>query len=505
MKKNLPVPSVLDKVAGFISPAWGTSRYQARLKFEALKSFSIKSKSGSNTGTLGNWIPSWLNRWSEGRHREKAGGRARELTANDPHAASVIDSMAVNIVGTGLMPQSRPNIKALGWSEEQGETFQEQVEWAFHLWSKKADARGRLPFWALQYRSMLSMLINGEFAQLPLMLPDPDREFSLALQSIDPMRIATPADLSTDQAIRDGVVLNDLGGPSAYWIANPPAHQVITGSYTSLSSRHFARIQARIGHRPGLLHCFMDKDEEQVRGRSVLAPAMKFFRDLSDYLDYELVGAIVASSTPLWIETQDPNGLAEQFKYDEEDAPEKSRYQELTPGQIFYGNANERPHILSSNRPGDTFEAFVERVLRAVGASVGMPYEIISKDFSKVNYSSARAALLEAWRLFKVYQKWLVDCYCGPVWDMVIEEAFLRGYLDIPMSTNDFYAFFPALSRARWIPPKRGHVDPLKEMNSNIKGLDNDILTLADIVAEDGGDWEAVLEQRFREKKKQVL
>ena len=31
-----------------------------------------------------------------------------------------------------------------------------------------------------------------------------------------------------------------------------------------------------------------------MRGVSVLAPAMKFFKDLSDYLDYELIGAIVA-------------------------------------------------------------------------------------------------------------------------------------------------------------------------------------------------------------------
>lgn len=39
--------------------------------------------------------------------------------------------MAVNIVGTGLIPQSRPNLKVLGWSEEQGKNFQEQAEWVF--------------------------------------------------------------------------------------------------------------------------------------------------------------------------------------------------------------------------------------------------------------------------------------------------------------------------------------------------------------------------------------
>jgi lambda family phage portal protein len=205
---------------------------------------------------------------------------------------------------------------------------------------------------------------------------------------------------------------------------------------------------------------------------------------------------------PVWIETQDPTGTANQFRDPDSGEEENTYYQELMPGNIFYGNTNEKPHILSSNRPGNTFESFVERVLRAVGASTGMPYEIVAKDFSKTNYSSARAALLEAWRVFRFYQKWLVDLYCQPVWEMVLEEAFLRGYLNISMDVNDFYANLPALTRARWIPPKRGHVDPVKEMNANIKGLDNDVLTLADIVADDGGDWETVLEQRAREKEK---
>lgn len=101
---SLLQPSFLDRAIGLISPARGKARYQARLKFEAIKSYAVRTKAGSDKGTLGNWLPQWLNRWTEGRHREKAAARARDITANDPHAASIIDSMAVNIVGTGLTP-----------------------------------------------------------------------------------------------------------------------------------------------------------------------------------------------------------------------------------------------------------------------------------------------------------------------------------------------------------------------------------------------------------------
>ena len=61
-----------------------------------------------------------------------------------------------------------------------------------------------------------------------------------------------------------------------------------------------------------------------------------------------------------------------------------------------------------------------------------MPYEIVARDVSKTNYSSARAALLEAWRIFGFYQKWLVDSFCQKVWEMVLEEAWLRGMITLP-------------------------------------------------------------------------
>ena len=49
-------------------------------------------------------------------------------------------------------------------------------------------------------------------------------------------------------------------------------------------------------------------------------------------------------------------------------------------------------------KKGNSFEVFAEKILSGAGAAANMPYEVISKDFSKTNYSSARAALQEAWR-----------------------------------------------------------------------------------------------------------
>ncbi|MEA3361647.1 MAG: phage portal protein [Thermodesulfobacteriota bacterium] len=47
------------------------------------------------------------------------------------------------------------------------------------------------------------------------------------------------------------------------------------------------------------------------------------------------------------------------------------------PGTVLYGNPGEKPHILKSDRPGNSFEVFVEKVLRGAGAVAGMSYELV--------------------------------------------------------------------------------------------------------------------------------
>ena len=83
-----------------------------------------------------------------------------------------------------------------------------------------------------------------------------------------------------------------------YWIANP-----VTGTpLESLDSSHFFFARRKVAHRWGCFHCFHAGLPEQVRGVSLLSPAMKQFRDLADYVDYELVGAMIAASFTVFLE-----------------------------------------------------------------------------------------------------------------------------------------------------------------------------------------------------------
>jgi lambda family phage portal protein len=464
---------------------------------------TISRTGGTHTGSLGGWVPRRINYREEGRQRDLLANRASDLVANDPHATSLIDSININAVGPGIWPQSKPNFKRLGIKEEDALEIAEQAEWEFERFNREADARGISDFYGIQFQNLWTKLVKGEFLNLPLMLDGPEwehRRYRLALQVIDPSRLRTPADLSTSLDIRDGVRLGSLGQPTGYFIADPDDGRFSSG----LSSYQFTELPPMRGHRHVVMHRFHAKEPEQVRGYSILGPAMSFFRNLSDYLDYELVGAIVAASFPVFIEKTNP--------YDAHGLPGVQQHQtpsgntvyhrETPPGQVLYGNSGEKPHIMKGDRPGNSFEIFVERVLRGAGVAAGMPYEVIAKDFSKTNYSSARAALQEAWRVFELEQKWLIGGFCQPIWEMVFEEAVLRGRIVLPAGAPNFYDARAEYCAAKWVGPERTNVDPVKEMVADIMGLNAGTTTLSDIAAKRNKDWETQLNQRKREREK---
>jgi capsid protein len=125
----------------------------------------------------------------------------------------------------------------------------------------------------------------------------------------------------------------------------------------------------------------------------------------------------------------------------------------------------------------------------------------VAKDFSKTNYSSARAAMLEAWRLIQLYQVWLVNHFNQPVWEMVFEEAWLKGYIKLPSGAPDFYMARELWTNTTWTPPKRGHIDPVKEVASGKEAIISNMRTLADWYAEQGKDWQEELRQIGSERK----
>jgi len=465
------------------------------------ETIQFKRVASKKTGSMKKWIPTRLNEFVADLDRQTIVERSVDLTQNDPNAASVVDSFATTIVGSGLMPHPILEAEILGISEDEATAIENQQRNIFNIWSPFADASEKMNFGQIQFLAQRMTVQYGEYLFLGSMIQDPARPFMFALQSINPLRLKTPSDLSKIENIKDGVEIGPRGEAVAYWIKKSSSAY----KFHSDVSANFVRIPARAGHRWKVFHGFPVMEPEQFRGVPFLAPAMKFFKDLGDYLDAELVANVITAALALFIETGSVNPVTAAGKmavitetgYKDDGSEYDQRYEEWSPGTVMYGQEGQKPHMLSGDRPGRTFDPFTRLILRTIANSVNIPYPVLFKDFQGMNYASYRSAMLEAWRVFKSRRKWLGDKLCQPVWSMLMEEAYLKNKLKV----RAFYRNIFNYVSCEWIGPPKGQIEPVKEVSADVLAIKNGLKSREETMLEQGREFNRTMLQIQKEQK----
>lgn len=460
--------------------------------------YSYRRDAAQRKGSLKNWIPQRLfDRNLEAYDRAQIVSRSVSLADNDPHAAGIVDSYAATVIGHGLSPIQSIDGYALGITDKEAiRKLQSQQKTVYEKWYSHSDAGRRMNFGAIQYLLERNLMEYGEYLVLLHMIDDPVRPYSLACHVINPQRLSTPTDKYGDETIKDGVEFGEYGEPVAYWIKkdNTP----------NGSSDKYARIPARIAHRPNVLHYFIPQEPEQMRGWPFFGPAMKYLRDLNDYLDAELVSNIVTAAFSLFIKTsagKDPYGLALGMAGIPGPSSDPARngeprLQEFLPGQVLYGNEGEEAVPISANRPGTSFEPFTKTIKKAIAMSLNIPYPVLFKDVEGVNFAGFRSAMLDAWRVYMMHRKWMAENFCQVVYTMLQEEAYLKGELE----AKDFYTNMQALTRCDWRGSPKGDIEPIKAAQADALLIQNNLKTRAESIAERGGDLRTTMDQLAEEQ-----
>jgi len=482
----------IDRIVELVSPAQALRRQAARN--------ALRMGAEYYQGSRGNRL---TYNWTTGTESadtaidgelETLRDRSRDLNRNNAVASGVTDTFCNNVVHSGLRPQSQVDAGALGISDDQAAAYQKQAEKIWAKWVTYASADNRLTFYEIQDLAIRQVLESGEFLAVRRVLRSKARPYMLALDIIEPDRLDNPPGTKADENIRFGVRKDHYGAPTSYSIrkAHPGDNYVNRKNY-----QEFSVVKAHDTRgRPLVFHVFPTLRPGQTRGVPFFAPVMENFKILADYLEAELVAARVGACFAAFVKTDYAYGAAVANAIDTNS--DGQRLDGMEPGMVEYLGPGEDVTFSKPERPGATFDSFVERILRMIGSSLGLPYELVLKDFSKTNYSSARAALLQAYRVFQKWQNLLIHHLCQPVWEILLEEAFLKGELVAPGFEGKRYEY----TRALWIPPGWAWVDPAKEVQANKMAVDMGFKTRADVCQEHGADWEQKAEQMAREKAK---
>lgn len=434
--------------------------------------------------------------------RSTIASRASDLGRNNGIASGALRTQTDNVVGTGLRLSAMPDRRVLGWSMEKADEWARNTEasWRTFANSTDFDAARQLTFAGMTAMMFHNSLESGEGVALPLWLPNrPGAKWKTAFQCIDAARLGSSVGTAWDASNRDGIEVNQYGEPISYTFRKAhPADILLVGEVDG-----YEKVPARTPWgRRRVIHLFEMTKPGQSRGKSILTAVMGAFRMLDKYQRIELQTVVANSMIAAFIETpmggEDIAALFGDHKKYLKERDGAGFDVKLEGSSIIPLFPGDKVTAFNPTRPNTAYSAFVEAVLRYIAAGMHMPYELLMKDFSKTNYSSARAALLEAWRYFIGKREWLAANWCLPVYECWLEEAVDRGEVEAP----GFYDNRAAYSRSRWIGPGKGLIDPTKESQASETRMKIGVSTLDRETGEQGEDWEETLEQRARERNK---
>lgn len=475
-------PNIIDRAIAAVAPSWAVSRLQNRVILEASEGLPpLMALAGNSAGFASPARRTWLTRARDARsdtlpHLAFERAASRELAATSPIAAGAIKTNIDRVVGTGLALVSQPNQAVLGWSAEQALEWKALVQREFSLWSDsiECDQEQTLTFYQQQALVLESKLASGDcFTILPDGKPTATQPYALRLQVLEADRCGNPLGAMDTADIAAGVRFALGGAPGAYYIYHQHPGGYLPGT---TGTRYAGQWVDRIGKsgRRKILHHFSKRRPGLARGVPYLAPIVDCIKQIARYTDAEIMAAVITAYLTVFIET--PTGNASPvFDGDQEALSPGGEEVGLGVGTVVGLAPGEKPHMVNPGRPNPNFGPFVENVITQIGMALGLPRELLIKQFNS-SFSASKAALLDAWVHFRGERFWLANSFCQPVYETWMAEAVAIGRIPAPGFFADPLLRW-AYTRAAWPGDSMGSIDPKAEVAAYTAAVDARLMT----------------------------
>lgn len=461
------ITQLIDSAVEVFSPRKGIERRHVRATLERIKKRSETYAAAKSDHLSGGWLPVTSNindiiKSSSPVMR----ARVQQLVRDFPFFKRAADALVEYSVGSGIIFQS----KVLDGKGDLNKSIIQKIEDEFQFWNDEADLSGKLSYHEIMALAKKQDVEAGEFLIIKHMVRDRKRRNPFALQIIEPDWLTGDGQSVTrGNELDQGIEYNPTtGAVIAYHLTDPnswgksirlPADRVIHG---------FERL------RPG-----------QLRGVTPFAAAIMVAHDLDDYMGAELDGAKMAAKYLAFVRTLDPAvrqggllGTTEQG----------TKIEGLENATIEYLGFNETVELASNPRPGANFAPFVRLILCILSIGTGVPYEILSGDYSSMNYSSGRLVRNDFTHTLKQVSGRHIRHFCQPTFREFMDYAVLSGRLPLPGYMENPLPYL----RGTWVPPGMEPVDPLKEVKARAEEVKAGLRSPQEVAALRGRDLEDI-------------
>lgn len=389
--------------------------------------------------------------------RDRIRARARWLSANNAIMDNIDNAIINNVIGTGITLQSITG-KA---------KYDEDVEAKFKAWSENpsmCDATGRSTFYDIQRMILKSRMVDGEIFVYKKITKD-----GLKLQLIE-------ADAIDSGRQDGGIEIDSSGIPKVY-------------HFVDMNSKKFS-IKAEF-----IINYFTSDRPSQMRGISEYKQAIVDLKNFSAFQSASIIGARARANIAYAVKqgnSSDPSLYGADLS---------KQVQTINGTSVMYLKQGESIDKLDPDSVATDYVQFSENTIRLIATARKISYELAFRDYSKVNFASSRASLLQDFKRFDHEQIHLTLYILNDVFKTWLEVEALKG----GVKANGLKKTPEKFIKPKWIMPKRDLVDPLKEITAIEKKIKMGITCESDVASQNGEDYEQIIikkkwEQDLKEK-----
>ena len=366
--------------------------------------------------------------------RDTLRARARWLSANNPIMSNIDSTIINNTIGKGIELQAEDKIQA-----------------AFDAWQLDCDLTGRRTFYDMQRLILQTRMVDGEI----FIYKKPTKN-GLKIQLIE-------ADQLDSYAGESGLELDSDGKVTAYHFKTDNGSQKIDAKY--------------------IINYHKSNRVSQYRGVSEYSRSVIDIKNFQGFTTANIQSLRARANIAYVVEGNDINPADYGTNTDDND-----KIQEINNAFVFYLNQGESIKAIDSKATPVNYAEFVESTVRMIATGRNISYELAFRDFSRVNFSSARASIIQDNKRFDSEQRHLIT--------YVLDDIFKTWY-ELELLGGRIAETLPAYN---WVTPARDWVRPKEDLSVILEMIDRNLMTYTDAAKARGMNFEDLLIQREKEE-----
>lgn len=475
--------------------------------------------------SFGNQLNSWVtsSQSADGAllpTYDTGNARSEDLVRNDGYAKSGVRLHVDHIVGHQFKLAYSPNYLLLGLNRDSDEVdkFVKIVEAKFNDFANDPrcfiDSERKRTFTMIIREAVATHCKVGEITSKADFHKKKGSKYQTSIRMINYARISNPNGEFDSSTLKRGVKFNKHGAAIGYYVRKKHPNDVVF----NIPTYEWVYVKREMTYgRQQFIHLFEPEGEGQTRGANNLLAALSKLKMLEKFQSTTLQNAIVNAMYAAVIESDlDSEEVFKALGSGTAVTKDNPMMKFMNTKATWHKNTNIQlagvniPHLLPNekltmqnvNAPSASLGEFEAGILRHISTSLGVSYEQLSGDFSKTNYSSARASMGESYRYFRGQREIIAKRFASMIFDLWFEEAVNLGEIKLPKGAiGGYYDFKAAWTRCNWIAAGKTNIDGLKAVKESVERITAGLSTYAKELGDDGLDYQEVFDQQAREKR----